>query len=272
MRSFEDALLESGNAMRRGYALLFENSGKIIALITALAAILLTFAEVGLPSVVGAELGADMLIMLAACYIIFFSLEDAGERLGRSTEVYKKAHLCWEEAAKEVRGEDIGSLRDFCIRYSKEELEYRRRAAQMAAGLSEAELENIKSVSEPRARRAARRIARMKPIPLTPLTLLGGEAGARSELDNPERHKLPRLVLSLLPTTLCMLFTVSVMVSVKDNMTAAGVIEAILKLSTLPIVGLKGYSGGYEYVTNNEVAWLETKSRLIEAFLKTQKP
>jgi hypothetical protein len=68
-----------------------------------------------------------------------------------------------------------------------------------------------------------------------------------------------------------MLFTVSVMVSVKDNMTVAGVIEAILKLSTLPIIGLKGYSDGYEYVMNNESAWLETKSRLIEAFLKDNK-
>ena len=271
MRSFEDALLESGNAMRRGYALLFENSGKIIALITALAAILLTFADVGLPSVVGADLGADMLIMLAACYIIFFSLEDAGERLGRSTEVYKKAYLCWEEAAKEVRGEDIGSLRDFCIRYSKEELEYRRRAAQMAAGLSEAELENIKSVSEPRARRAARRIARMKPIPLTPLTLLGGEAGARSELDNPERHKLPRLVLSLLPTTLCMLFTVSMMISAKSGLDAGALISGIVKLSTLPTVALRGYSQGYDYARRTLPLWLKTKAKLLSAFLAEEK-
>jgi len=77
------------------------------------------------------------------------------------------------------------------------------------------------------------------------------------------------MIIKLIPSTVCTLFTISVMISVKDNLTAAGVIEALLKLSTLPIIGLKGYSGGYEYVTVSEVAWINTKCRLLDAFIKT---
>ena len=64
-----------------------------------------------------------------------------------------------------------------------------------------------------------------------------------------------------------MIFTVSVMISLKDNMSAASVIEALIKLSTLPIIGLKGYSAGYEYVTESEIEWIETKTRLLDSFL-----
>ena len=67
-----------------------------------------------------------------------------------------------------------------------------------------------------------------------------------------------------------MIFTISVMISLKDNLTAAGVIEALVKLSTLPIIGLKGYSSGYEYVRGSEYAWLQTKTRLLEAFIKSK--
>ena len=65
-----------------------------------------------------------------------------------------------------------------------------------------------------------------------------------------------------------MLFTVSIMISTKDNLTAAGIIEALLKLSTLPVIGLRGYVQGYEYVTVSEIGWLDVKSRLLDAFLE----
>ena len=234
---FEDALLESGSIMRRGYSIIRENSGKLIALITAILAILLTFAEVGLPSVIGTELGADIIVMLVASYIIFFSLESAGERLGRDTDAYKDAERIWREKRKEVGGESIGALRDFCIRYSADELDYRRRAALMAAGLTESDYKSYTESLKDNIKRSAswvgknkgegsgdratpsrreglalRRISKMKPIPLSPTTLLGGSTvGAGSELKNPERHKLIHLIIGLLPSTVCMLFTVSMM-------------------------------------------------------------
>ena len=49
MNRFDEGLLESGNLMRRGYSFLTENSGKAIAILTALIAILLTFTDIAIP-------------------------------------------------------------------------------------------------------------------------------------------------------------------------------------------------------------------------------
>lgn len=270
--------------MRRGYSVIRENSGKLIALITAILAILLTFAEVGLPSVIGAELGADILVMLVASYIIYFSLEGAGERLGRDTDIYKEAESAWKERRKEISGDMVGALRDFCIRYSSEELYYRRRAALMAAGLTADDYrayigdfggeENFAAKADGkrpfkiRERCALHRISRMKPIPLSPTTLLGGGAGAAgSELKNPERNKLFYLVVGLLPTTICMLFTVSMMITAKSGLDMGAVISGIVKLSALPMIAMRGYSRGYDYSRITLPAWLETKAKLLSAFL-----
>ena len=269
MSKFEDALLESGSIMRRGYSLISENSGKLIALITALVAVLLTFAEVGLPSVVGAELGADLIVMLVASYVIYFSLEDAGERLGKSSEAYIDAERLWRERADAIGGEDVIGLRDFCISYSREELAYRRRTALLSAGLSEEDyrLWESGSPTDKRSRRILRRISRMKPIELSPASLLGGAVrGRASELRDPERHKLLRLALGLVPTTLCMLFTVSMMISTKSGLDAATVIGGIVKLSTLPVIAMRGYAQGYDYARLTLPAWLQTRAKLLEAF------
>lgn len=271
MSKFEDALLESGNIMRKGYSAILENSGKLIALLTAAVAILLTFADVGLPSIVGAELGAELLIMLTASYIIYFSLEDAGERLGKTTDAYTRAEKSWRALAARVKGDDVGRLREFCISYSKEELEYRKEVSLIAAGLTKDELLVYEKGEElPRQqRRVLSRISRMKPIEISPSVLLGfGGSDSSSELKNPERHRIARLIVGLIPTTLCMLFTVSMMISAKSGLDAGAVISGIVKLSTLPMIAMRGYSCGYEYARTALPLWMATKAKLLEAFLE----
>ena len=271
MSKFEDALLESGSIMRKGYSTILENSGKLIALLTAAVAILLTFADVGLPSIVGAELGADLLIMLAASYVIYFSLEDAGERLGKTTDIYTSAEKIWRNLSHRVGGDAVGRLRSFCISYSKEELKYRKEVSLIAAGLTADELAAYEAgeVFPRKTRRILSRISRMKPIEISPTVLLGAAgSSSSSELKNPERGKVPRLILSLLPTTLCMLFTVSMMISAKSGLDAGAIISGIVKLSTLPMIAMKGYSCGYEYAKGTLPLWMGTKSKLLEAFLE----
>lgn len=95
--------------------------------------------------------------------------------------------------------------------------------------------------------------------------------GTREEIKDPKNGKILRLLIGLLPTTLCTFFTLSVMLQTKDEMTAATVLEAILKLSCLPIIGLRGYSEGYSYTTERERDWLKAKTRLLNAFLRCQK-
>ena len=110
----------------------------------------------------------------------------------------------------------------------------------------------------------------MKPVALTPRELLSREhSSLKSELTNPEYGKSARLALRLIPSSVCMLFTVSVMLSTKDGMSAEFILESILKLSALPIIGIKGYTHGYSYAKNDLSLWLQTKTKLIDAFLKS---
>ena len=72
---------------------------------------------------------------------------------------------------------------------------------------------------------------------------------------------------SLIPSTICMVFTVSVILTVKENMSVESVIEGLLKLCALPIVGLRGMLDGYRFAREDKSAWLETKARLLESFI-----
>ena len=118
-------------------------------------------------------------------------------------------------------------------------------------------------------RKIFKKIARLRAVELSPKTLLSREhTKSKSELSNPEIFKLLRLALKLIPTTLCMLLTVSIIPSVKENMTFSAVVEGILKLSSLPIVAFRGYSTGYFYAKRSKCLWIETKTRLLMAFIK----
>lgn len=266
---FETALLDAGSAMRRSYSVIGENAGKVIALLTAVLAILLTFTHIELPTVIGRGLGADMAVMLIASYVIYFSLEDAGERLGRTTDSYRAAEESYKKRVAAIGGDDLGALRDFAKRYAVAELEYRRDTMLLSLGIDrEAYDGGGKGITDRRTLRAIRRVSRMKPVTVTPRLLLGG--GGRPgevEVRDPERHKIARLVLGLLPSTLCMLFTVSMIITAREGLDAGAVISGIVKLSTLPAIAMRGYSHGYDYARLTLSSWLATKERILDAFL-----
>ena len=81
------------------------------------------------------------------------------------------------------------------------------------------------------------------------------------------RDKIVSVITSLIPSTVCTLFTVSIILTAKDGLTVESVIEGLLKLSALPIVGFRGMLDGYRFAKESKSAWFETKARLLEAFL-----
>jgi translation elongation factor EF-G len=267
-------LAQSGSILKKGYSFVIANIGKTVAIITLLVTALVSFTEISLSELNSEVFTSTLIMMLLASYVMYFSLEDAGERLARENESYKEISERHESLEKDVKRCDIARLREFCLDYTKAELEYRRSNMLFSLGYTKEEYDAYLNGAKipKKTAKALRRVEKIKRAQLSASTLLSAKSRTKSELKNPEVSRLTNMIIRLIPSTVCMLFTVSVMVSVKDNMTVAGVIEAILKLSTLPIIGLKGYSDGYEYVMNNESAWLETKSRLIEAFLKDNKP
>lgn len=266
-------LAQSGSILKKGYSFVIANVGKTVAIITLLVTALVSFTEISLSELNSEVFTSTLIMMLLASYVMYFSLEDAGERLARENESYKEISKRHESLERDVKRCDIARLREFCLDYTKAELEYRRSNMLFSLGYTKEEYDAYLNGAKmtKKTAKALRRVEKIKRAQLSASTLLSAKSRTKSELKNPEVSRLTNMIIRLIPSTVCMLFTVSVMVSVRDNMTVAGVIEAILKLSTLPIIGLKGYSDGYEYVMNNESAWLETKSRLIEAFLKDYK-
>lgn len=268
--SFDIGIVSSGELMKKGYSFLVANVGKTVALITLLVTALVSFTEISFSEFGGKSFTSTLILMLISSYVMYFSLEDAGEKLGRESEAYKTADEKLSKLKENIKGSDISRLREFCLDYRNAELEYRRSNMLFSLGYTEDEYNRYVN-GEKMDKKAEKNLGRVKKIKRAELdaaNLLSGNKRQESELKNPESSRLFHMILKLIPSTVCTIFTISVMISVKDNMTAAGVIEALLKLSTLPVIGLKGYSGGYEYVTSSEIGWMETKARLLDAFLK----
>lgn len=270
---FELSLLESGELMKRGIAALAENVGKIIAAITLIVSALVLFTDIGFADFGTESFTSTLAVMLLASYLMYFSMSDAGEKRGEDSAEYKAAYQKYEELTSQVGGDSIAELRRFCKSYSEEELNYRRDSLLMRYGYTKEEYESYKAGGKfsPKARRALKRADRLKAIPLTPKTLLSKEKSReKSELANPEASKIPVMLIRLIPTTLCMLVTVSVMFTAKDGLSAGKIIEGIFKLSSLPIIGFRGYSAGYNYTRRTLPLWIETKARLLDAFIKSK--
>ena len=268
---FDMTLLCSGALIKRGYSALIANVGKAVAIITLIVAALISFTEIGFSSASAESFSSTLIMMLIASYVMYFSLEDAGERLARESEEYKKAEASYDERRNLIGGEDITRLRQFCLNYQNEEHEYRRRAALVSLGYTEEEYDDFKKgkTKGAKAKRELSKIDRIKRSELNAQDLLSkGSSKEKRELKRPGAEKLLFMLFRLIPSTVCMLFTVSMMISAKDGMTFSSVMESLMKLSTLPIIGLKGYSLGYEYTMENELSWLNMKTTILDGYIK----
>lgn len=271
-RKFDTDLLDVGGMMKQGYSYLIANGGKIIAALTLIVAVLVMFTDISFSGMSSYSFAITLIMMLMASYIMFFSLENAGERLGEENEGYIEAMKRYKSAREKIGPADIMPLRAFCTDYSREELQYRRLSLLTEYGYTEEEYAkyiSCGSFNNKRARKIFKRCERLRSVALTPHTLMSCERSSfASELINPERYKLPYMILQLIPSSLCMAFTVSVILSTKDGLDASSIIDGIFKLTALPIIGFRGYSEGYSYVKNSKTTWIETKSRLLESFIE----
>lgn len=271
--SFERSLLEAGSSMKKGYKLLAENAGKATALITLLICALVLFTDIGFSDFKAESFTGTLAVMLFSSYLIYFSMNETGEQLGERSEEYTEARDAFLKLRERISGEDMPRLRDFCKKYSEDELFFRRESYLLTEGYTGADFDKfMRSEAEldKRGRAVMRRARRMRAVPLIPRELLEGEThGKRSELSNPDSFRAFRLLAGLLPTSVGMIVTVSVMLTLKENLDAATVADGVFKLASLLIIGFRGYSGGYAYAKNTKTLWLRTRARLLEAFLKS---
>ena len=137
----EIGLIEGENLLKKSGIMLINNIGKTIAFITLFVAALVTFTDVAFADFKAESFATSAIMLILASYLMYFSLEDAGERLGEESEEYKSALKSYEEEREKIKGEDIEGLREFCLSYSKEELSYRQRAYVTSHALSLSEFE-----------------------------------------------------------------------------------------------------------------------------------
>lgn len=269
---FDTAILDSGDFMRRAGLAILNNAGRAISLITIAVASLVTFTDLSFGGFGKESFTTLVAVMLVASYLIYFSMEDTGEKAGEDSEEFKTAIKKYKEAKEKLTADKMPALREFCKEYSRAELEYRRDSLLMSYGENKEDFEKFLNNGCEFSRRKARifkKAARLRAVELTPKTLLTGEyVKSQSELSNPEVFKILRLALKLVPTTLCMLLTISIIPTIKEDMSASAVLEGILKLSSLPVIAFRGYSAGYFFARRSKCLWIETKARLIEAFIK----
>lgn len=268
-------LLELGGMVKGGYSTLIANAGKIIAVITLIIAVLVTFTDMTFSDLGGEDFTTTLAVMLLSSYLMYFSLEDAGEREGEECESYRDALVRYEAARHRITPEHIDGLRAFCLEYSKSELEYRRLSYLGEAGYSEGDYLDFRSGRkfDRRATRIFRKAEGMRAIKLTPTVLMSGShASSRGELVDPKKRKVFDALTSLIPSTICMVFTISVILTAKEDMTLSTVIDGVVKLCALPIVGFKGMLDGYRFSKEDKASWLETKARLLERFLGGEEP
>ena len=266
----EDKLLAIESLSKRSGAMIIRNTGKIIACITLLITLLLTFTDITLGGVGTEQFTSTLAVMLIASYLMYFSLEDAGERLGEECEEYTTATSKLSYLRERISGKDAGRLREWCESYSKKEWEHRVRRYLSTEGYSYEEYLALElhSDCDKRRRRAFRHAKKIRAYPLTVQMLLSnGGVSEESELYDRGRFKSLKMAARLLPTAIISCLTVSVMLTVKDGLGAAEVIESLLKLSSLPIIGFRGYAAGFRHVREFEIPRLYTLSRILEAFL-----
>ncbi len=263
-------IFELNGLINRGYTSVIANAGKVIAVITLLVAALVTFADMAFQGFGSESFTSTLAVMLTASYLMYFSLEDSGEKEGEASEEFCKASDNFLKFRSKVTPDLIDSLREFCLDYSRRELEYRRLSYLGENGLSRRDFEEYKSGKKfpLRSMRAFHRAEKMKAVKLSPALLMSrSHLGGQGEIVDPTKRKIIGAIKSLLPATVCMVFTVSVILTVKENMSISAVIDGIVKLCALPVVGLRGMLDGFRFAKEDKSAWLETKARLLEAFL-----
>ena len=85
----QNQLLSLGESIRGGFSSVISNSGKVVAFITLLVAVLVTFTDIAFLDLHSESFTSTLVIMLISAYLMYFSLEDAGEKEGEESEEYR---------------------------------------------------------------------------------------------------------------------------------------------------------------------------------------
>ena len=101
-----------------------------------------------------------------------------------------------------------------------------------------------------------------------PNELLFFDGESKGEISEaPKRQRRLLGMVRIIPSILCTLLTVAVMIDLKDGFSLRLVLEGLLKLSALLSMGLRGYLSGVHYVNETLVPYHKLREKLLTSFL-----
>jgi hypothetical protein len=142
-KDFDTEIIGISERIKGGYSYLISNFSKIVAVVTAAIATMLVFTDITFLGINSRELTTSLALILVSSYLMYFSLEEAGEKLYEESEDFKNLMAEYFIELEKIGLEKLGSLREYCEKYADEELTYRRRQALLAAGLSAEEYDTF---------------------------------------------------------------------------------------------------------------------------------
>lgn len=240
---------------------IFAHIGFWVAALSLLVAALVTFTDISLLSLTLQSLTVTMAVYVTVTVLIYLSLAEEGERTGRSERAYKDAETALAAVATRIPPTEYGRLETFCRDYAKEEFAERRTRLLLSYGSLD---ENSSALSAA----ARKRLSRIRPLEISAFMLLGNTLRAgESPLCNPEKRRRHRLFTRLIPSLLCMTFGIGIAIGARDSLTTSAILEGIFKLSALLIIGLRGYTQGYLFISEAEIPFIRAKTQLLERFI-----
>ncbi len=270
MKNLSDLLLDTGAVLDKSKKHLILHVGRVIAMLTVILAMILTFADVTLVSDFTRRLTSEIAVLTVAAILMYFAMQTEGELSGRQSEEYVKYKGAARTAAEAIRADRMEGLSEYLERHIRTELQARRRSLLYTYGYTEEQYTlylRAKQCPNVRARRVFRRAERMRPIRLSVASLLSDGEDHESTLTSPHARRGLMTLCRLIPSLFGMLVTVSVIIEWHDPLSASVLMEGAVKLCALLSVGLKGYLDGHKYVIGPLASHLAYKSRLLNAFL-----
>ena len=204
---------------------------------------------------------------------MYLSLESEGQSFARTQTSFLEQKGAADALAANVQGEMLAPLRNYLARIHAQEIRAREDRLLLCYGIDREEYESYRrgGTYGKKKSRYLKRVARITIAPLTPSELLFFDEGkVASFTERPSARMRLRGILKIIPSILCTILTVGVMIEIKDGFSLALLIEGVLKLSALLSMGLRGYLAGVGYVNTVLFPFHKVRQKLLDAFLREQ--
>ncbi len=266
----EDLLLRADAVTGKLKNSLLDHIGRAIAVFAIIICAIFTFTEIAFVDISLEKFTVEGIVILVMSMVMYLSLESEGEVFGKAQASYQSAKSEADTLAQKVRGEELGVLRKYLLTIYKEEVLAREDRLLLAYGLSREDLEGYRRGERFGKKKShqLRCVAKTTSRALTPNELLFFEGLQEEEITTaPKKRNRFFGIVRILPSLLCTLLTVGVMIDLKDGFSIRLALEGILKLSALLSMGLRGYIAGVHYVSDVLTPYHKVREKLLDAFL-----